>query len=260
MLYEMDKAVGSLVSIIEEKGLANDTIIVFTSDNGGVRDNESLDFGHNSHGPLRGQKRDIYEGGHRIPLIFRYDGHFPANETRSHMVGLNDIYRTLCKLTGISVPRSSAQDSKSFADYILSESSVAGLRKYLPSWAFQNGALVSDAIRFRNMKLIRHHSTNAANELYDLDSDISEESNLLPNGKFKRMINKMAKKLNDEGACPKNRKQFKLNRGNKKGVIQTCKFFRRKPKRCKNRHFQGELVCNSVCGRRKTFCKKTFGS
>jgi len=260
MLYEMDKAVGSLVSIIEEKGLANDTIIMFTSDNGGLSDRFSLKHGHNSHGPLRGFKSTIYEGGHRVPLIFRYDGQFPVKETRTHMVGLNDIYRTLCKLTGISVPRSSAQDSKNFADYILSESSTAGLREYLPTWAFRQGVLISDAIRFGNMKLIRHHSTNARNELYDLNSDVSEKYNLLPNSKFTHMIKKMTKKLNEKGICPKDREQFKLTNRDKKESIQTCKYFRSKRNRCNyGNRFQGEVVCNSVCGRRKSFCENTFG-
>merc|ERR1712045_195341 len=60
MLLEMDKAVGSLVAMVEERALANDTIVIFTSDNGGAKDSNTgaQEFGHNSHGPLRGEKGD----------------------------------------------------------------------------------------------------------------------------------------------------------------------------------------------------------
>lgn len=73
----------------------------------------------------------MYEGGHRVPLIFRYDNAlagFPAGQERSHMVGLNDIYATLCDLLGLSVPHFSAQDSVSFAGYISSDNNQVGLR------------------------------------------------------------------------------------------------------------------------------------
>eukprot|EP00979_Chaetoceros_neogracilis_P016144 scaffold7137_cov215-Chaetoceros_neogracile.AAC.1 len=57
MLFEMDKAVGSVVSMVEDRGLAEDTIIIFASDNGGIKPaNDSSEHGHDSHGPLRGYK------------------------------------------------------------------------------------------------------------------------------------------------------------------------------------------------------------
>ncbi len=73
ILYEMDKVVGSLVGALESRNLANDTIVVFTSDNGGLgaKHSNSSELGHQSNGPLRGMKGDIYEGGTRIPLIMR---------------------------------------------------------------------------------------------------------------------------------------------------------------------------------------------
>merc|ERR1719223_1435416 len=69
LLAEVDKVVGSVVSAIEERGLANNTIIIFTSDNGGL--GKSKDYGHFPSGPLQGQKGSIYEGGHQVPLIIR---------------------------------------------------------------------------------------------------------------------------------------------------------------------------------------------
>lgn len=152
MLLEMDKVVGSLVSVVEERGLAQDTIIIFTSDNGGLGRREGTDpaSGHDSSGILRGAKSLIWEGGHRIPLIFRYDGFFPANSERSHLVGLNDIYATLCDLIGVEIPYLSAQDSISFADYIVSKSNTSGLRKELGMWEYQNKHLTVSIIQQQN--------------------------------------------------------------------------------------------------------------
>lgn len=149
MLLEMDKVVGSLVSIIEEKNLGKETIIIFASDNGGLGDRAGTDaaVGHESNGPLRGSKGMVYEGGHRIPLIIRYDDNFPQNEERSRIVGLNDLYATICELIGISVPYLSAQDSISFAEYIKDGSKHSGLRQDLAVWDYQGNKMrVSCAI------------------------------------------------------------------------------------------------------------------
>jgi hypothetical protein len=89
----------------------------------------------------------VYEGGHRIPLIIRYDDNFPQNEERSRIVGLNDLYATICELIGISVPYLSAQDSISFAEYIKDGSKHSGLRQDLAVWDYQGNKMrVSCAI------------------------------------------------------------------------------------------------------------------
>jgi len=261
MLYEMDKAVGSLVAIIEDRGLANNTIIMFTSDNGGVEPKfNSAEFGHDSHGPLRGDKGDIYEGGHRVPMIFRYDGHFPVKETRSRMVGLNDVYRTLCNLTGIEVPEGSAQDSQSFADYIFSDSNVRNLRKFLATWAIESKrGQFSEAIRLGNMKLIQHHNAAATTELYDLDSDLGEENNLIFNTTFTDIVKKMENKLSREGPCPKSGGRFILQAGPKKGKRKSCNFFKRKRKRCNiGVYLHAEKYCSSICVKHRYFCNKIY--
>lgn len=67
ILSELDMVVGSTMEILEEKGVLNDTIVIFTSDNGGVK-SLSADYDHHTSGPLRDAKGSIHEGGHRIPL------------------------------------------------------------------------------------------------------------------------------------------------------------------------------------------------
>ena len=128
LLDELDKVVGSLVSMLDERKLTNNTIIIFTSDNGGSNADETSSeaVGHLSAGPLREGKATIYEGGTRIPMTFRWDKMIPKGETRSsHFVGLNDIYATLCDLVGIRKPnRFQAVDSISFANYMLNNNNT----------------------------------------------------------------------------------------------------------------------------------------
>ncbi len=135
MLFELDKVVGSLVSLVEDK--LDDTIIIFTSDNGGVRFTGSQKHDHLSSGILRGHKGAIYEGGHRVPLIIRRDGIFPENEERTHFVGLTDIYSTLCDLARVDIPRGSAIDSVSFTRYLRDKRNTGSLRKDLAFWTYK---------------------------------------------------------------------------------------------------------------------------
>ena len=77
VLLEMDKVVGSLNSLLEERNMTDDTIVIFTSDNGGLGRKWSFQYGHNSHGPLRGAKGSIWEGGHRVVSFYFCFFHSP---------------------------------------------------------------------------------------------------------------------------------------------------------------------------------------
>lgn len=252
MLLEMDKVVGSIISHIEEKNIAENTMIFFTSDNGGLRARYSFKMtGHRTGGPLRGEKRSIYEGGHRVPLIVRYDGIFPAGEGRRKMVGLNDIYATICELVGIDIPYGSAQDSVSFADYLESAGNKSGRRSKFGSWTYKNNVLKEEAIRFGSLKLV-HNRIRSTFELYDLTANISESIDLSRNETYSRKIQKMYKKLKEIGPCPDDHKEsFKIpGIGKEKG----CNWFRKKKRRCEL-YLEGEVYCSSVCGRNKAICR-----
>ena len=251
MLLEMDKVVGSIVSHIEKRNITQDTIIIFTSDNGGLRAKYSYKTtGHRTGGPLRGEKRSIYEGGHRVPLIIRYDSKFPANEGRKKMVGLNDVYATICELVGVEIPYGSAQDSISFADYIESSTNKNGRRNRFASWTYGRNIVKEEAIRYGSMKLIRNNF-NSAFQLYDLASDISESMDLSTNETYAKKMQIMYRKLKEIGPCPEDRDgQFSIGGMSKQ---KGCNWFRKKTNRC-NRYLEGELYCSSVCGRNKGYC------
>lgn len=259
LLYEMDKVVGSIISHIEDKGIAEETMIIFTSDNGGLTASDGVD-NHHTSGSLRGSKNMVYEGGHRVPLIMRYDNTFPTNKGRNKLIGLNDLFATICDLVGAEVPSGSAQDSISFADYILEAgNNLNGMRNRFATWTYgttKTGIPNNKAsIRFGTMKLI-HNIDESSFELYDLRSDISEQRNLAEVETLRPLMNSMYNKLKAEGPCPSDVKgKFKVE-----GLTRRkgCKWFSKRKKRDRRctSFVEGKLHCASICGHYRQLCQK----
>ncbi len=108
----VDDMVGQIMKRLEQHKMADDTLLVFTSDNGPVwypADTERL--GHSSTGPLRGMKADCYEGGHRVPFIVRWPNQTPASTVNEHLICHTDMLATLAALTGEQISVGQAQDS-----------------------------------------------------------------------------------------------------------------------------------------------------
>jgi arylsulfatase A-like enzyme len=250
MLFEMDKAVGSVVSMVEDRGLAEDTIIIFASDNGGIKPaNDSSEYGHDSHGPLRGYKGSVYEGGHRVPLIFRWDGNFPAGETRSKLVSITDIYKTLCQITDIKKPAGSAVDSHGLTEYIYSGNNTSSLKRNFGAWDFvrKDFRINAESIQSDNLKLVVHYDyeTNTRkSELYDLDKDIGETNNIASQNV--KMRKKLLRRLRKIGPCPKKDVNKSFNLAEAAGQRVTCQYFRDDISRC-NLFFVGEINCPTIC-------------
>lgn len=255
MLFEMDKVIGSLVDSIEQRGLANDTIIIFASDNGGINARSY------ANRKLRGHKGTIYEGGHRIPLIMRYDGHFPKADNRTtHFVGLNDLYATLAELANITIPEKSAQDSVSFANYLYSEDNSAGLRDHIGVWRYKKAetgrVLDSETLLYKDLKIIKKYRPKMQLELYDLNQDLGEKNNQIDNTEHQKTVQHMLKMLERIGPCPIDvPHKFTLTSGNEMGQVVDCDWFARNKHQC-SRHIEGELNCNSVCGRFDAICRR----
>ena len=166
------------------------------------------------------------------------------------MVGLNDVYATICELVGVEIPYGSAQDSISFADYIESSTNKNGRRNRFASWTYGRNIVKEEAIRYGSMKLIRNNF-NSAFQLYDLASDISESMDLSTNETYAKKMQIMYRKLKEIGPCPEDRDgQFSIGGMRKQ---KGCNWFRKKTNRC-NRYLEGELYCSSVCGRNKGYC------
>jgi arylsulfatase A-like enzyme len=231
LLGEMDKVVMSLVEALKERQLLKDTIIVFTSDNGGLA--SSKDYNHMPSGPLRDNKGSIYEGGHRVPLVMRWDGTFPSGTNRTQLVGLNDLFSTLCEFARVEIPQLQAQDSVSFANYIQS-GNTEGLRQYLCTWKYNDAD--EAAIRKSNFKLIRKSSQDV--ELYDLENDLSESNDISSDPAHQEMIREMLTVLSSiELEDPPPRHCSGQDTFNVEGLStkMCCKWARRKQKRrCKD--------------------------
>jgi arylsulfatase A-like enzyme len=125
MLHELDVTVGKLLDSLRSLELLDDTLILFSSDNGAWRLDEMIEHGHAANGTLKGWKGQIWEGGHRIPLVASWGDGTPTGAkiqpgSRSdHVVGLQDVYATLAALVGQPVAQDQGLDSMSFLNELL---------------------------------------------------------------------------------------------------------------------------------------------
>lgn len=112
-VYQCDWSVGQVMDAIRQSPAANDTIVIFTSDNGPENLTYPLleEFNHVSQGPLRGAKRMLWEGGHRVPFLAWGPGRVPAGRVEKEVICLTDLMATVAKLTGTKLPNEAAEDS-----------------------------------------------------------------------------------------------------------------------------------------------------
>ncbi|MEN8128578.1 MAG: arylsulfatase, partial [Planctomycetota bacterium] len=169
-ILETDHSVGRLLDALEENGLADNTIVVFTSDNGPEHVTKGFRrrFGHHAAAPLRGQKRDVYEGGHRVPFIVRYPGVVEPGSTSDAMVSQIDLMRTFASVTGCTIPEPAAEDSIDILPVLKGESNQ--VRETLVYSAPRG-----KAIRSGDWVLI---NPGKKDELYNLKDDLGQKTNI----------------------------------------------------------------------------------
>lgn len=194
MVQCLDDAVGTLVAAIEEAGIAERTIIIFFSDNGGVHWADSkvkAEFQNipiTSNAPLRGGKGSIYEGGTREPLIVVWPGVTPARSTSDAIVHSTDFLPTLLDILKLPAPAGQVCDGKSFVPALQSRPHDRGpifchFPHFLPLQGGVEPTLPSTYVRAGDWKLIRFYCENSdgthRHELYNLKSDIGERQDLV---------------------------------------------------------------------------------
>jgi arylsulfatase A len=113
-VVEWDAAVGAVLDALEREGLAEHTLVIVTSDNGADLRGGQPEHGHDSNGPWRGQKADIWDGGHRIPFIVRWPGVVPEGTICEQTICLTDLLATCAALLGEPLPPEAGPDSVSF--------------------------------------------------------------------------------------------------------------------------------------------------
>ena len=117
LIMETDWALGQVMDALEKQGLAKNTLMIFTSDNGHAHYTGIESFqkaGHRVSGPFRGYKANIWEGGHRIPLVIRWPGVVKPGGQCGQLISLVDVMATCAEITGTQLPPNAAEDSASF--------------------------------------------------------------------------------------------------------------------------------------------------
>jgi len=114
-VVQTDDTVGRVLQALKDGGFADNTLVIFSSDNGPEHYAypRVQNFEHRSMGPLRGVKRDIWEGGHRVPFVVRWPGKVPAGKVNDGLISQIDIFATVANLVGADIPAGSAEDSYS---------------------------------------------------------------------------------------------------------------------------------------------------
>ena len=189
MIEQLDQSIGTVLTKLDEHGLGDNTIICFTSDNGGV---SSGDAYATSNLPLRGGKGRQWEGGIREPFYIKSPGVTKKGSTTSTPVNGIDWYPTLLELCGIQIPEKQKVDGVSLVQ-LLKGGSIKDRPLYwhYPHYGNQGGE-PSSIIMEGDWKLIHYHE-DGRDELYNLGNDVAEQNDLI--AKNKKRGKQMRKKL-----------------------------------------------------------------
>ena len=176
MVSRLDKYVGEIIAELKELGLDKNTIVMFSSDNGPHREGGADPDFFKSYGPLRGIKRDMYEGGIRVPMIAWYPGKIKAGSVTDHASAFWDVMPTLAELTGTKAAANT--DGISFVPTLFGKSKQKK-HDYL-YWEFheQGGKIAVTKGNWKAIWLNANNSEKVKVELYDLSKDISESNDL----------------------------------------------------------------------------------
>ena len=174
MITRMDGDVGRILDRLQEHGIDEQTLVIFTSDNGhhdeGGHDTDRFD----PNGPLRGMKRDLYEGGIRVPTIARWPGRVQPGSHSHHIGYFGDLMATAADLAGEEPPE--GLDSISFLPTLLGEDSKQKEHDYLYWEFYERGS--KQAVRMGRWKAVRAPMFTGPIELFDLSADLGEENNI----------------------------------------------------------------------------------
>jgi arylsulfatase A-like enzyme len=188
-LMMTDAMIGRVLQALDEAGMTNDTLVIFSSDNGPMWLEEDVArFGHDSSGGLRGMKGDAWEGGHRMPFIVRWPGRVQPASTSDQMICFTDFMATFAALTNIPLPDGAGPDSFNFLPVLLGEQPAnKPVREHL-AIASGNGTLTLRSGPWKLIKrlgsggftkpaIIEPQPGEPEGQLYNLADDLAESRN-----------------------------------------------------------------------------------
>ena len=190
-VMQTDDAFGQILDALDKNGFADNTLVIFTSDNGcskAANFTQLEEAGHAYSAWMRGSKADIWDGGHRVPFIVRWPGKVKAGSTSDQLLCMTDVFATIAELTGKPLPENSCEDSVSFYPALFGnpiESTRAGIIHHTVSGHF--------GYRMGKWKLCLAYGSGGWTapkegeakkkglpeaQLYDLENDPAETTNL----------------------------------------------------------------------------------
>lgn len=181
----VDWSVGKILESLDRLEMAKDTVVIFTSDNGSAMSNEEMQetFGHRPGREFRGKKGDALEGGHRVPFVVKWPDVVKAGVSDT-VISQTDLFSTFAEMLGVELGENVAEDSLSFYSVFKGETEKEPLRQSIIHYAAQG----TFAIREGKWKLIlppenvpAGFQAETSGELYNLEVDVGEESNLWQN-------------------------------------------------------------------------------
>ncbi|MBR4936511.1 MAG: arylsulfatase [Bacteroidaceae bacterium] len=191
MITRLDVQVGEILAKLKEKGLDENTIVIFTSDNGPHEEGGADPSFFNRDGVLKGTKRSTHEGGIRVPFIVRWPGTVPAGVVSDHQLAFYDLMPTFCDLAGVEDYVSKYSNPDLANDYFDGISFLPTLtgkgeqeKHDFLYWEFHETNMMG--LRMGNWKLVVKNGTCS---LYDLATDVHEDTNVA--SKYPDIVNKM---------------------------------------------------------------------
>jgi arylsulfatase A-like enzyme len=176
MISRLDANVGRLLSTLQEQGLAENTLVIFTSDNGPHNESNHNLARFNPSGPLTGIKRSLTDGGIRVPMIAWWPGRVPSGTDSSHVAYFGDWMATAAELAGAQTP--AGCDSISFLPTLLGKPVAAQRKHEFLYWEFHEGGFKQAALYQGRWKGIRSGGPDAPLVLYDQQADLAEQTNV----------------------------------------------------------------------------------
>ncbi len=199
MMENLDHEIGSLLDLLEERGVDGETLVMFASDNGAHKEGGHDPWYWDSNGPLRGHKRDYYDGGIRSPFLARWPGTIKAGTKSDHISAFWDVLPSMAELTGQPIPGQS--DGISFMPALLGKADEQKKHEYL-YWEDSIGPNIRKrAIRQGDWKGVQKYSKGKKNamELFNLGDDIGEQNDIA--GKHPDVVKRL-EALMDEAHKP----------------------------------------------------------
>ena len=212
-LMMVDAQIGGVLATLDKAGMTDDTLVIFTSDNGPVWFETDVEkYDHDSSGGLRGMKADAWEAGHRMPLVARWPKHVKAGTTSKQLVCFTDLMATFADVLGTALPAKAGPDSFSFLPALTGKKSKSGVIR--SQIAMRPGSAAVMTFRSGDWKLITNlgsggfskpsrvkaGSGDPQGQLYNLASDLGETTNLyLKHPEIVSRLSAELKKIVDDG-------------------------------------------------------------